>query len=200
MLLAVPMFAGVWPSGGALPTPLRQGSQVEITWDDALHAERVDVELWDGERRQFTSIARNVSSRSSRVSWVIPSTIMPGGLYRFVVRDASQPARTDFSTGFHGISLAADFATTVEDELIHGDSLLVTPFPTSDRARVAWTKHDAASIEIVDLQGLTVSYTQPASSTRACVVNTASFQSGQYTVILRLTNGTVQRSPLVVTH
>ena len=195
-----PSLAGVWPGGGALPRPLRQGSVVEISWDNAIHAERVDVELWDGERRQFTTIASGLPTSTTRVAWTIPATVNPGRMYRFVVRDAAKRSRADFSTGFHEIHKALGFVTTVEDPLSMMDSLLVTPFPSHDRARVAWTSADASSIDVVDLQGVVVMHIKPELSTRACVVTTGSLQSGPYTVVLTLANGKVHRCPLVVAH
>lgn len=195
-----PLLAGVWPGGGTLPRPLRQGSVVEISWDNAIHAERVDVELWDGERRQFTTIASGLPTSTTRVAWTIPATVNPGRMYRFVVRDAAKRSRADFSTGFHEIHKASGFVTTVEDPLSMMDSLLVTPFPSHDRARVAWTSADASSIDVVDLQGVVVMHIKPELSTRACVVTTGSLQSGPYTVVLTLANGKVHRCPLVVAH
>ncbi len=204
LILAVafttPLLAGVWPGGGTLPRPLRQGSVVDISWDNTLHAERVDIELWDGERRQFTTIASGLPTSATRVAWTIPATVIPGRMYRFVVRDAAKRSRADFSTGFHEIHKATGFVTTVEDPLSMIDSLLVTPFPSHDRARVAWTSADASTIDVVDLQGVVVMHIKPEVSTRACVVSTGSLQSGPYTVVLTLASGKVHRSPLVVAH
>ena len=137
MASITPTWAGVWPGGGTMPRPLRQGSVVDISWDNALHAERVDIELWDGERRQFTTIASGLPTSTTRIPWTIPATVNPGRMYRFVVRDAAKRSRADFSTGFHEIHKASGFVTTVEDPLRMMDSLLVTPFPSHDRARVA---------------------------------------------------------------
>ncbi len=198
--LFTPLNAGVWPGGGTLQRPLRQGSIVDVSWDNAMHAERVDIELWDGERRQFTTIASGLPTSTTRLAWMIPATVNPGRMYRFVVRDASQRLRAEFSTGFHEIYKASGFVTTVDDPTSMTDTLLVTPFPSHDRARVAWTGVDAMSIDIVDLQGVTVMHIKPELATRACVVSTGSLQSGPYTVVLTLTNGKAHRSALVVAH
>ena len=183
-----------------LSNPLRPGTTVDITWDAALTSDNVDVELWDGERRQFTTIAKGVPSQQGHTLWSIPTSTIPGSLYRFVLRDANRPHRAEFSTGFHRVHSASDFATTVEDGAIDTDSLIVTPFPASDRARVAWTKHDAVAVEVIDMQGVTTLRISPPAQTRACAVNTSTLLSGQYTVVITLANGAVRRRPLLVSH
>ena len=194
------LSAGVWPSGGTFATPLRQGATVHITWDQSLHAERINIELWDGEQRLFTPIAISVAASNEQLAWTIPNTVRPGGMYRIVVRDADQPKRAEFSSGFHSIGSSSPFATTVEDQTSTPDSLFVTPFPAVDRARVAWTRHDASSIDIIDLQGAVVLHIEPAQSTRSCVVHTSELLSGTYSVMLNLVNGRSYRSWLVVSH
>jgi hypothetical protein len=199
-LITTTLHAGVWPSGGTFATPLRQAAKLNITWDQSLHAKHVHVELWDGEQRLFIPIARDVAASDEQLEWTIPTTLRPGKLYRFVVRDADIPMRAEFSSGFHAIGSAANFATTVEDETSKTDSLYVSPFPAADRARVAWTHHDAASIDIIDLQGAVVLHIEPAQATRSCVVQTSALLTGTYTVALTLVNGSICRSWLVVSH
>jgi hypothetical protein len=121
-------------------------------------------------------------------------------MYRFVVRDADLPKRAEFSSGFHSINSASSFATSIEDQSLTTDALLVTPFPAVDRARVAWTRYDASSIDVINLQGAVVMHFEPAQSTRSCVVHTSALQSGTYTVVLKLVNGGAYRSWLVVSH
>lgn len=199
-LITTTLHAGVWPSGGMFAAPLRQGARVTITWDQGLHAKHVHVELWDGEQRLFIPVARDVSASDEQLEWTIPSTLRPGKMYRFVVRDADISTRAEFSSGFHSIGSAENFATTVEDGVSKTDSLFVTPFPAADRARVAWTHHDAASIDIIDLQGAVVLHIEPAQATRSCVVQTSALLTGTYTVALTLVNGNTCRSWLVVSH
>lgn len=206
MLIAITSFqsftlwAGVWPSGGMMSTPLRPGVTVSIQWDNALRAEHIDVALWDGERRQYTTILKNTPSSLGRAAWTIPASVVPGSFYRFVIRDSEHESRADFSLGFHQIAAASDFATTVEDESRAIDSLIVTPFPAGERARIAWTNRDVASIDIIDVQGVTALHIVPAVHTRACSVNTSVLQSGRYTVSVQYDNGILRRTSLVVSH
>lgn len=197
---ATTILAGVWPAGGQLSNPLRPGTAVDITWDRALTSDNVDIELWDGERRQYTSIAKGVPASFGHASWNIPPSTIPGSLYRFVVRDANDARRAEYTAGFHRIYNTTDFPTTVEDGSVDIDSLIVTPFPTNERARVAWTKHDARVIEVIDMQGITALRILPQAQTRACAINTSPLQTGQYTVVVTLTNGAVRRRPLLVSH
>jgi hypothetical protein len=192
--------AGVWPAGGSLNQPLRSGVSVSIRWDATMMAEYVDIELWDGERRLSTPIAKGVAAVQRQIVWDVPESAIPGKLYRFVVRDADNPVRAEFSSGFHRIFGASEFATTVEDGKDDADSLIVTPFPAGDRARVAWTTHDVMTVEVFDMQGVAALTVFPAAQTRACAINTSALLSGQYTVVVRLTNGVVRRRPLVVSH
>ncbi|MEY2718920.1 MAG: hypothetical protein RLZZ273_286 [Bacteroidota bacterium] len=192
--------AGVWPAGGTLNEPMKAGVSVCIRWDATLMADHVDVELWDGERRLSTPIAKSVAAYQGHILWDIPHSATPGRLYRFVVRDADNPIRAEYSSGFHRIYGVSEFATTVEEGIGAADSLIVTPFPAGDRARVAWTTHDATTVEVFDMQGVAVLTVSPPSQTRACAINTSTLLSGQYTVVLKLTNGVVRRRPLMVSH
>lgn len=191
-------LAGIWPAGGSFPSPIRQGSQVEITWDQALHADLVDIELWDGERRTYIPVAYSVRSKEAHYLWVVPMSVSPGSLYRFVLRDASDKKRTDYSWGFHTILNASELTTTVEDDMHHADSLFVSPFPAVDRARIAWTGHDAMAIDVIDLQGVTMLHIKPETATRACAIPVSALQNGTYAVVLRFMNGTTRRSTLIV--
>lgn len=192
--------AGVWPAGGTLFEPMKAGVSVCIRWDATLMAEHVDVELWDGERRHSTPIAKNVAAAQGQIIWDIPHAAIPGKLYRFVVRDADNPIRAEYSSGFHRIFGASEFATTVEDGKGVADSLMVTPFPAGDRARVAWTTHDVSTVEVFDLQGVAVLSVIPPLQTRACALNTSTLMSGQYTVVVTYINGLVRRRPLLISH
>lgn len=192
--------AGVWPSGGTLATPLRAGVNVDLTWDQALHAERIDLELWDGVRRRFTPIAAQVQSQLGRYTWTIPQTIAPGGLYRIVIRDSRLPKRAEFSLGFHEIHQQGGYATTVEPEDYVNEHLLVTPLPADEKARIAWTAADATHIDVVDVQGNVQHRISPPAETRACVLQTNNLGSGQYSVVLYRTDGVIETAKLVVAH
>jgi len=200
VLTSTMVRAGVWPAGGTLNEPLQSGVSVRITWDGTLMSDYVNIELWDGERRLSTPIAAGVAANQHHVIWDVPRSAMPGRLYRFVVRDATNPNRAEYSSGFHRIYSASDFATTVEDGKGEIDSLIVTPFPAGDRVRVAWTTQDATAVEVFDMQGIVVVTVFPPAQTRACAINTSALLSGQYTVVTTMSNGVVRRHPLLISH
>ncbi|MBM4179073.1 MAG: hypothetical protein FJ211_07050 [Ignavibacteria bacterium] len=192
--------AGVWPAGGALYQPLQVGSAVEITWDRALSADHVDIQMWDGDKRMFHPIASGVSVGRTAYTWVIPQSITPGKLYRFVVRDAANPHRAEFSTGFHEILSAGSVATTVDPEYPETELLIVSPLPADDRARIAWKDYDALSIDVIDIQGTVRQTLVPPPSTRACVLLTHALNSGQYSIMLRRADGRIITKTLMVSH
>lgn len=192
--------AGVWPAGGELEYSLFPGATVHVTWDNALEADTVRIELWDGERHVFRTLSTMATTTQPRYSWTIPPDVHPGSLYRFVVRDAQNPARAEFSAGFHQIRSRGDVALTVEDDPATTAELVVSPLPASERARIAWTKFDAVSIDLVDMQGAVVQRIEPPRSTRACVAMLSGVRTGSYVVVARMTNGKVLRTSLLVTH
>lgn len=194
------LHAGVWPAGGVLLQPLQAGSAVTISWDRALSTDRVDIQIWDGEQRTFHTIASGLRADMAEYNWVIPQSTLPGKLYRFVLRDAANPRRAEFSTGFHEILRANSVPTTVEPALADVEALSVSPFPADERARVAWTDFDAQSIDVIDIQGNIQQTLYPASSTRACVVHTRALVSGQYSIVLRRSDGEIFTKTLMVSH
>lgn len=194
------LHAGVWPSGGELEAPLFPGATVDISWDNAIEADTVRIELWDGERHVFRTLTTQSSTVRPFLRWTIPDDVHPGDLYRFVVRDVRNPARAEFTMGFHRIRGRGDVALTVEDEPGMKADLLVSPLPADERARIAWTKYDVVSIDVVDMQGATVQHIEPPRSTRACVAVLGAIRTGSYVVVARMANGLVLRKPLLVTH
>lgn len=194
------LHAGIWPSGGALASPMFPGATVAITWDNALEADTIRLELWDGEHRLYRTITTLLGSNSREYVWTIPTDIHPGALYRFVLRDVQNPSRAEYSLGFHRILSRGDVALTVEDDPAFHAELVVSPLPADERARIAWTKLDAISIDVIDMAGAIAYHSEPQRSTRACVALLGAVRSGSYVVVAKMSNGMVLRRPLLVTH
>ncbi|MCX6140884.1 MAG: hypothetical protein NTX15_08670 [Candidatus Kapabacteria bacterium] len=198
LLIATSAYAHVWPSGGASEKQLLPGSSVPVTWDNAMIVDRVTVELWDGERGLFRTIATGIPASQRRYEWVIPHDQQTGTLFRFVVRDHANPSIALFSSGFLSIVSPQPLVSGIRDETMSSSQIMVDPTPAVDKITVVWDVHDVELVEVRDLQGqLRWSRAVNIAST-SLDVDVREFAPGMYTIIARAINGRSITKPFVV--
>ena len=193
-----PMFADVHPSGGFGDQPLTPGSIVEITWDDALQAEFVDVGLWNGDLGHLTILATAVDATNGAYEWNIPATQHPGGRYRFVVRDAARPIRAEFSASWVSIGLPQPVVASVDLEIDHGTDIRCSPLPAGDHVTVSWEDRDTDRLEIIDASRRVIGTWKVGKGAGTMQLDLRTVPSGSHFLRVRARDGRVVVKPLPV--
>lgn len=192
--------AHIWPSGGATEIPLVPGKTVTITWDDALVAERVTLELWDGDRSTSTVIAANIPAVPRRYEWTIPSDQPMGSKYRFVLRNTLRPRIATLSQGFIQLNVPSPLVNNVNGEGAEKHHISVHPMPASDAISVKWSMSGSSMIEIRDVRGLLMwsREVHPASSTME--IDVRNIPTGMYTLVVLGIDGQKSTRPILIQH
>lgn len=192
------VHAGVQPSGGRTERTLLPGGSVNITWTSELATAYVHLSLWDGELGVETPISRNVISSLGTYAWTIPVTVHVGKKYRFVVRDAANPLRAMFSSGF--VNIGAPIGPTVSGVASATELLSVKmwPQPAKETVRLQWSTGMESTLTILNLQGGVVYSTKVDGNQTEQVVNVEQFAAGTYVVRLLAKGAIVAQDILLV--
>lgn len=190
--------ADVFPSGGFGVDPLGAGSTVTIRWTDDLQAETVDVGIWNADLQQLTIIAATVDADQGAYQWTIPATQPPGDRYRFVVRDAARPIRSQFSTSWVSIGLPQPVVASVDAEIDHGSDVRCSPLPAGDHVTVSWEDRDTERLEIIDAARRVIGTWNVGKGAGTMRLDLRSVPSGSHFLRVRARDGRVVIKPLPV--
>lgn len=198
ILASVTMFAHVWPSGGALEHPLMPGERITITWDDALEAGLLDIELWDGERGTSTTLGKSIDASLHKFEWLIPDD-QPRGLYfRFVVRNTLRPTIAVFSMGFSSIDPQRTLVSSIDSDAPTAPSVNISPVPANNELQLVWNTEDVVSIEVQDVSGRSYLRQTVDPTTRTLHLDVGAVPNGIYALVSRTRHGVTNTQPFVI--
>lgn len=197
-LMVASVQAQVWPSGGAAEKQLMPGSAVSVKWDDAIRADRVTIELWDGERGVASMVASGVAASQPHYEWVIPADQLTGAMYRFVVRDHTRPSIAMFSKGFLSIVSTQSLVSGIQGESVSIGQVIVEPVPAVDKITVTWELNNTETLEIRDLQGQLRWSGIVSTASTSLDVDVRELSTGMYTLIARTVSGQSITKPFLI--
>ncbi len=190
--------ADVLPSGGFGAEPLGPGSQVTIRWNDDLQATAVDVGIWNADLQQLMLLATNLDAGLGEYVWTIPATQPPGDRYRFVVRDAARPIRSEFSPSWVPMGRPQPLVANVDAEIDHGADVRCSPIPAGDHVTVSWEDRDTDRLEIIDAARRIIGSWNVGNGAGTMRLDLRTIPSGSHFLRVRARDGRVVVKPLPV--
>lgn len=193
------LYAQVLPPGGATDAPWRPGTAVDVSWDDALDATTVDIELFDAARQQRITVAQQVDAKPRTAGIMLPDSLRPGNHYVVLIRDAAQPSRYVRSSGYIPVApaLARVRPTDVPERHAQRAEYAVAPNPTPASAVLTWDVLGVRKIRITGSDGIVRLERDVEPMDRRLVIPSDRWASGTYVVELLGSTDAIGRILLV---
>jgi hypothetical protein len=195
----VSALSTVFPSGGVRAEGYVNGSTVQISWNDDLTANAINVGLWNGDTGMLTQLAQGVDVSLGSYDWAIPADQPAGSRYRFVITDASNPRKLELSGGWISLGTVGALISSIS-EVDLGEDVQCDPFPASTSVRVSWKDRIVTTVEIIDIMHRVVLKRDVDSRAGSIRLDIRDLASGLVFVRLRGSNGSLVATPLMINH
>lgn len=194
VVLALPLYAQVTPSGGSTDIPIIQGSTVLIGWARNTEAPSVDIYLWNASTSERTEVARGIPGAQGEFQWSVPIDAANGSRYRFVVEATNERYRRTMSASWvtigpydmHKQSTKPEHSTQEYANVL--TPMSIAPQPAREVVRIKFGA-DFHSMRVVGLDGTTLIERTLCNGERTVDVDVQILTSGVYTVVLASNDG-----------
>jgi len=157
----------------------------------------VDVELWNADLGEYTTLARGIPAALGDHQWTVPAGFPAGERFRFVIRDASNPRRYDMSSGWVSINMPQPIVNSVS-MIDEGLDVRVRPMPAADNITVSWGDRSVTEIELVDLHHRPIVTRTAGEGANHVSIDLGSISSGLLFVRVHDAGGSVITKPVVI--
>ena len=182
------------PVGGE---DLRAGSTYDLRWSHRQCSGTLRLQLWDGVRAEWTTIATGIPATDGEYRWPVPENLVG---HRFRVRATLEgsPGTYWLSSDYFTVEAperTADQGATTATERPPGEptpaGLEVRCFPSvsGDRIRCAWTGGTPTGLSVWSVTGALVASYTPAEGASTFRLSVGSWPSGVYTVAAAFADG-----------
>lgn len=197
---ALPLSATVLITSYQPRLPQTPELTFRITWDDDIGETAKQVLLWDADRGVLRPISEVIPANVHEFLWQVPSHILPGNRYRFVVRNPDNVRQADYTDGFVPINPMQPLLTGVTPTEGVAD-IHIDPFPADDHVQVSW----GMSRVVTQIELLNIHYEQMKSiavqaGSSSVALSTKQLPSGLALVRLVGSDGLSVIQPLVIAH
>jgi hypothetical protein len=186
------------PSAG---TAIAAGTDCAIAWRATEYTGTVEIRLWDGERGEWSVIAKGIAARQGVYSWRVPDGLR-GDLFRIEVRASASPAVAARSGAFLSIREKTPSVAALSPAVKEGDceACIVRPNPCSSLATLELGGKIPLSIDMTSI-GSGITYPRAfVAESGVARVPTDDLPGGAYTIRVRCGNGETVLEKLIIQH